>query len=179
MIPADAIEGAKRAVLLEMSDRRLLNDVDDDLHVEIAAAIVQACLPTLSCPDGLRLVPVDPTTEMVRRGEDALRKSGSGLSQLDGRKAADRIYRAMLAASPAPAVDNAGWRPIASAPKDGTRILAWHQNDWSRDPRWRVIYWTGAEGMAYRNTWLCDVCTLSVLERNILGWQPLPSAPSP
>ena len=138
-----------------------------------------ALTAALSCPDGFRLVPVEPSAEMVRCGEDALRKSGSGLSQLDGRKAADRIYRAMLAASPAPAVDNAGWRPIASAPKDGTRILAWHQNDWSRDPRWRVIYWTGAEGMAYRNTWLCDVCTLSVLERNILGWQPLPSAPSP
>lgn len=44
MIPADAIEGAKRAVLLEMSDRRLLNDVDDDLHVEIATAIVAAAL---------------------------------------------------------------------------------------------------------------------------------------
>ena len=58
--------------------------------------------PALSCPDGFRLVPVEPTDEMVRRGEDALRKSGSSLSQLDGRKAAGRIYRAMLAASPLP-----------------------------------------------------------------------------
>lgn len=97
----EMVERAKQSVLSEMSDRRLLNDVDDDLHDEIAAAIVQACLPALSCPDGFRLVPVEPTAEMVRCGEDALRKSGSGLSQLDGRKAADRIYRAMLAASPA------------------------------------------------------------------------------
>jgi len=38
------IERAKRAVLLEMGDRRLLNDVDDDLHDEIATAIVAAAL---------------------------------------------------------------------------------------------------------------------------------------
>lgn len=153
---------------------------------------------------GWKLVPVEPTPEMVAAafpvlsnddgvlhedkvigaGAVMLLEGGSDLGQITGPAVETaallcRDYRAMLAASPAPAVvDNAGWRPIASAPKDGTRILAWHQNDWSRDPRWRVIYWIGAEGMAYRNTWLCDVCTLSILERNILCWQPLPSAPS-
>ena len=124
---------------------------------------------------GWVLAPREPTGAMCLAGRE---ESKNLFEQPLCRADAKDIYRAMLAASPAPAVDNAGWRPIASAPKDGTRILAWHQNDWSRDPRWRVIYWTGAEGMAYRNTWLCDVCTLSVLERNILGWQPLPSAPS-
>lgn len=90
------IERAKRAVLLEMGDRRLLNDVDHDLHDEIATAIVRAALG-----DGV-VVPREPTAEMVRRGEDALRKSGSDLSELDGRKAAGRIYHAMLQAAPSP-----------------------------------------------------------------------------
>ena len=57
----EMVERAKQSVLSEMSDRRLLNDVDDDLHDEIAAAIVHACLPALSCPDGFRLVPVEAT----------------------------------------------------------------------------------------------------------------------
>ena len=169
----EMVERAKQSVLSEMSDRRLLNGVDDDLHDEIAAAIVQACLPALSCPDGFRLVPVEPTAEMVRCGEDALRKSGSGLSQLDGRKAADRIYRAMLAASPAPAVDNAGWRPIASFPKDGELYLVC--DDRSLDGDHQVVFWDEDLETPFK---LHTPDGPAFHEAAFTHWQPLPSAPS-
>lgn len=116
----EMVERAKQSVLSEMSDRRLLNDVDDDLHDEIAAAIVQACLPALSCPDGFRLVPVEPTPEMLKAYSVGMKnyistfdaaerqarwgspKKGRGFELPEWEKAIAR-YRAMLAASPAPA----------------------------------------------------------------------------
>ena len=142
-----------------------------------------ALTAALSCPDGFRLVPVEPTAEMVRCGEDALRKSGSGLSQLDGRKAADRIYRAMLAASPAPAVDNAGWRPIETAPKEGTEILLFtsHMRDDFCDAfdAVQIGYWDkgnigpGVHPVFHREPgWHLQKIGIPT------HWQPLPSAPS-
>lgn len=118
MIHDDAIERAARAIAKSQGDdfdqcpkdksewtekrgqfggryREVIEPYQCD-YLDMAEAALQAALG-----DGV-VVPVDPTTEMVRRGEDALRKSGSGLSQLDGRKAADRIYRAMLQAAPSP-----------------------------------------------------------------------------
>ena len=133
-----------------------------------------ALTAALSCPDGFRLVPVEPTAEMVRCGEDALRKSGSGLSQLDGRKAADRIYRAMLAASPAPAVDNAGWRPIASFPKDGELYLVC--DDRSLDGDHQVVFWDEDLETPFK---LHTPDGPAFHEAAFTHWQPLPSAPSP
>lgn len=172
----EMVERAKQSVLSEMSDRRLLNDVDDDLHDEIAAAIVQACLPALSCPDGFKLVPAHLTDEMVEAAfesgyegtEDHLRKD----------------YRAMLAASPAPAVvDNAGWRPIESASNDGTEILLFtsHRRDDFCDAfdAVQIGYWDkgnigpGVHPVFHREPgWHLQKIGIPT------HWQPLPSAPS-
>lgn len=161
----EMVERAKQSVLSEMSDRRLLNDVDDDLHDEIAAAIVQACLPALSCPDGFRLVPAHLTDEMVEAAfesgyegtEDHLRKD----------------YRAMLAASPAPAVDNAGWRPIASFPKDGELYLVC--DDRSLDGDHQVVFWDEDLETPFK---LHTPDGPAFHEAAFTHWQPLPSAPS-
>ena len=107
----EMVERAKQSVLSEMSDRRLLNDVDDDLHDEIAAAIVQACLPALSCPDGFRLVPVEPTACMISAGESA---ASVGIGKCNDDESLPRVWRAMLAASPAPSQDSPPPRSLSN-----------------------------------------------------------------
>lgn len=53
-------------------------------------------------PQGWKLVPVEPTPEMVRAADDELMTPLSGMSRGSGPV---RVYRAMLAASPAPDAD--------------------------------------------------------------------------
>ena len=83
MIPADAIERAARAMEpgafatfdagytnRNAWDERAFLNAEKTVKAarrKAAAAITVA----LSCPDGFRLVPVEPTAEMVRCGEDA------------------------------------------------------------------------------------------------------------
>ena len=130
--------------------------------------------PPYPAPMGSGLCLVEPTAEMVRCGEDALRKSSSGLSQLDGRKAADRIYRAMLAASPAPAVVDAGWRPIEDHPltwdgimSEPPRVLVWGPKCGVQMGVVHVYHdHRSARAEGFRGDW------------QITHWQPLPSAPS-
>ena len=69
-----------------------LRPVDRALKAE-AAPIV---------PQGWKLVPMEPTPEMVRAADDELMTPLSGMSRGSGPV---RVYRAMLAASPAPAAD--------------------------------------------------------------------------
>lgn len=178
----EMVERAKQSVLSEMSDRRLLNDVDDDLHDEIAAAIVQACLPALSCPDGFRLVPVEPTQEMLDRAVAfALNVTLSG--DYNWSAYMRDVWRTMLAASPAPAVDNAGWRPIETAPKEGTEILLFtsHRRDDFGDAfdAVQIGYWDkgnigpGVHPVFHREPgWHLQKIGIPT------HWQPLPSAPS-
>ena len=166
----EMVERAKQSVLSEMSDRRLLNDVDDDLHDEIAAAIVQACLPALSCPDGFRLVPVEPTTGMISAGESA---ASVGIGKCNDDESLPRVWRAMLAASPAPAVDNAGWRPIASFPKDGELYLVC--DDRSLDGDHQVVFWDEDLETPFK---LHTPDGPAFHEAAFTHWQPLPSAPS-
>ena len=167
----EMVERAKQSVLSEMSDRRLLNDVDDDLHDEIAAAIVQACLPALSCPDGFRLVPVEPTAEMLDRAVAfALNVTLSG--EYNWSAYMRDVWRTMLAASPAPAVDNAGWRPIASFPKDGELYLVC--DDRSLDGDHQVVFWDEDLETPFK---LHTPDGPAFHEAAFTHWQPLPPAP--
>jgi hypothetical protein len=74
-----------------------------------------------------------------------------------------------------------GWRPIETAPKDGTCIyLAWNSEDW-----------TMAEGMWRGDEWVTSATFYNpdlphprmefreYRPNNPLWWQPLPAAPSP
>lgn len=155
-----------------------------------------ALTAALSCPDGFRLVPVDPTTEMLKAYSVGLKnyistfdaaerqarwgspKKGRGFELPEWEKAIAR-YRAMLAASPAPAVDNAGWRPIETARKDALRftsatmLLAHSEKKWIRFGQFYVQegvwYYSGTNE---RSQWA------QVRGDEPTHWQPLPSAPS-
>lgn len=59
-----------------------------------------ALTAALSCPDGFRLVPVEPTTGMISAGESA---ASVGIGKCNDDESLPRVWRAMLAASPAPA----------------------------------------------------------------------------
>lgn len=155
MIPADAIEGAKQAVLLEMSDRRLLNDVDDDLHDEIATAIVAAALG-----DGV-VVPREPTAEMISAGESAAKV---GIGKCEDDEAMPRVYRAMLQAAPSVLTAPASvWKPIESAPKDGTPILLFEREELEAF----VGYWATDRFLPLASSW----------ETMPTHWMPLPLPP--
>ena len=67
----------------------------------IAAWNTRAVLAPI-VPQGWKLVPMEPTPEMVRAADDELMTPLSGMSRGSGPV---RVYRAMLAASPAPAAD--------------------------------------------------------------------------
>lgn len=139
-----------------------LGRVDRQRYLDRAQKSLAAAL---SCPDGFRLVPAHLTDEMVEAAfesgyegtEDHLRKD----------------YRAMLAASPAPAVDNAGWRPIASFPKDGELYLVC--DDRSLDGDHQVVFWDEDLETPFK---LHTPDGPAFHEAAFTHWQPLPSAPS-
>lgn len=64
-----------------------------------------------------------------------------------------------------------GWQPIESAPKDGTRFIAWVQ--WADGGNWHECWWepTG---------WWVEVATRDCRRPAvpIKGWQPLPAPPA-
>ena len=93
------------------------------------------------------------------------------LSELEAQIHANR---AALSDAPAP-VSVEDWRDIASAPKDGTRILAWcvHPNDrYASDDSYRgpvVAHWIDHNGGGW--TWYGHLGQFT-------HWRPLPPAPS-
>lgn len=149
---------------------------------------------------GWKLVPVEPTPEMLKAYSEGMKnyisafdsaerqarwgspKKGRGFELPEWEKAIAR-YRAMLAASPAPAVVDAGWRPIETAPKDGTEILLFtsHMGDDFCDAfdSVQIGYWDqgnispGVHPVFHREPgWHLQKIG------NPTHWQPLPSAPS-
>lgn len=138
----------------------------------ILASRRRSLTAALSCPDGFRLVPVEPTQEMVETGERVLaHEVFDGWQYTLPDNAIQLIYRALLAASPSPAVDgNAGWRPIESAPKAGTIVLGTWSDTWPDHPHVEAVYCCeGKWFYAYDG---------DTHHRAPTHWQPLPSAPS-
>ncbi len=85
-----------------------------------------------------------------------------------------RTARAVLA-SPAP-VSPQGWQPIESAPRDGTKILAFCKSG-EFEPSYEVVYWEAIEDEwsapgEWRNGWATFSEEYAVL--NPLCWMPLP-----
>ena len=77
-----------------------------------------------------------------------------------------------------------GWRPIESAPKDGTRIMLWNGDDEPVFAHWDTSLEWG-KGSKPINDWVSDWLTVSGYDAgaervyNPTHWQPLPQPPQP
>jgi hypothetical protein len=71
-----------------------------------------------------------------------------------------------------------GWQPIETAPKDGTRILAYWPDIYGHSNSCQVETWFGPRGVGYED----DLCWQSPFEWGGWGsdpthWMPLPPPP--
>jgi len=101
-----------------------------------------------------------------------------GVPQIDYDRAVHDIAAAIhsLSASDAPA-RGGGWKPIKTAPKDGTRVLLWLGAPWSciETAAWYVPWanWQTGRYFAHSESDECAGIGSSVPTH----WQPLPAAP--
>lgn len=79
---------------------------------------------------------------------------------------ADAIYNDLVAAAPTPPVSEDRWQPIETAPKDGSKFLAWRRH--STIP---LIVLYNAEYDQYE-------CNDGHLVFSLTHWMPLPKAPA-
>ena len=123
---------------------------------ELVDALERRASPA-SVPEGWKLVPVEPTDEMCGAAySDRMVWNG-------GPRA---IYEAMLAAAPTPPVSEDRWQSIETAPKDGSKFLAWRRH--STSP---LIVFYNAEYDQYE-------CEDGHLVFSLIHWRPLPKAPA-
>lgn len=66
------------------------------------------------------------------------------------------------------------WRPISTAPKDGTKILAYGATEWEKDFPQVIVFWSERYG---RPGWESPVYD-AFPQGPFTHWQPLPSIPS-
>lgn len=163
--PHPAEQDAREAVarIVEDAAREGIRNYCLDRTDFTAAPFVRRILAiTQAAPDGWVLVPVEPTHEMIEAGYQPWLNRGNrkGPSVVRG------VYLAMLSASPAPQAY--GWRPIETAPKDGTLIIAAHSN--YADGIMDCVLWSGGrwetqEGIGY-------------MAGRFTHWRPLPAPPA-
>jgi hypothetical protein len=96
-----------------------------------------------------------------------LRRASFGTGQNTEVTYCDFVGAAILALLPAPAKPADGWQPIATAPKDGTEILAY----WRNFKEWAVVRWSEGE-----QAWIEG---LYGRRHGITRWRPLPAPPAP
>jgi hypothetical protein len=131
---------------------------------------------------GWKLVPVESTTEMI----SAWYRWKNGHHFADEAEPADKsdfgAYRAMLsAAPPAPAGD--GWRPIESAPRDGTPVLifglwAGEIHGPNSEPSIFIAAYSGPHGDFTGYDWNVDGGDAYACWAKPSHWMPLPAPPS-
>lgn len=133
----------------------------------------QAQQPAGGVPEGWKMVPVEPTPEMMRAAEH---HHELPTSSEDHRAS---IFRAMLAAAPTPPAAE-GWQDIATAPRDGGRaLLVWCPENLCT----YLVYW-GAyhndDGSAYGRR--CEGWVIfgrgGPLNKTPTMWRPLPAPPA-
>lgn len=117
----EALEG-----LLDVFTNPESGEVDRKLAIKDARAALASKPGEVAVPNGWRLVPVQPTPEMVRAAQNCPEGHGQKWHSVHKAK-----WAAMLAAAPTPQpqahADARPWLPIETAPKDGTAILLWEQ----------------------------------------------------
>lgn len=119
--------------------------------------------------DALRLVPVEPTREMIEAGMDFDERV---LTLRLGRPPTVEEcqigeWQAILAAAPASPLPGGGWQDISTAPKDGTEVLVMLKPKvirlgWYFKPSSRTEGW-------------CDENGKRIIPSH---WMPLPAAPT-
>jgi hypothetical protein len=87
-------------------------------------------------------------------------------------QAAQEIFKVALAALNGELSDN--WRPIESAPRDGTSILVYEPPGENFPERYVVVFWRGSEDYKFRFPWSGGDNHYAELFNH---WQPLPSPP--
>ena len=116
--------------------------------------------------DALRLVPVEPTLEMMAAG-DAAYENALLSNKRDVIRAFKQRWYAMLSAAPASPLPGGGWQDISTAPKDGTEVLVMLKPKvirlgWYFKPSSRTEGW-------------CDENGKRIIPSH---WMPLPAAPT-
>lgn len=99
MLPREVVEQALEALLNEGEFRKLLKPLIEKSIDSIRDALEQPDAgPPVTAPEGWKLVPVEPTDEMVEAGDHEIEKWGVDASS-------SGAFRAMLAAAPHPQSD--------------------------------------------------------------------------
>ena len=146
-------------------DRHLRNTLDDTDYAEFSVALDEVCqVSHASALEGWKLVPVEPTIEMIEEGNEGFRSPDSR------RHTVSSCYKAMLAAAPTPPVSEDRWMLIETAPKDGTSILCWCDNN-------AEICWS-VQKHGVGMVWMTDNCVDFGGYESPTHWMPLPEAPA-
>ena len=98
-LPRSVVEQALEALINEGEFRKLLKPLIEKSIDSIRDALEQPDAgPQVTAPEGWKLVPVEPTDEMVEAGDHEIEKWGVDASS-------SGAFRAMLAAAPQPQSD--------------------------------------------------------------------------
>ncbi|MBP2290764.1 Lar family restriction alleviation protein [Azospirillum rugosum] len=161
-IPADAPQHAIDAVKARLEEARR--------EVSVVLSAARAVAPAV-VPDGWKLVPVEPTPEIVTAMGDVL-DSADADGEPCWHTEAERAYRAALSAAPAsPTTTAQGWQDIATAPKDGTEVLIYAGAVFT-------ACWTRGYDNIRQEHFGCFVTDAYDKLFSATHWMPLPSAPS-
>lgn len=111
---------------------------------------------------GWKMVPVEPTDEMILARNDGF---GDGTTVAQFRNE----WRRVLAAAPSPPATAGvrGWRPIESAPKDGTAVLLFFPKRYQGKGG---VSW----GCFVNGDWLDS---RAIRDNDATHWMPLPAPP--
>ena len=104
-----------------------------------------------------KLVPVEPTEEMVEAGFDAVPGAHEGFIRAR--------WRCMLAAAPQPPSQWPAPRPMSEAPKDRP-VLAW----WPESKEWAGVRWWDVHAVWLHSLSKCE-------EQQPTHWLPMPPDP--
>lgn len=127
-----------------------------------------------SPPEGMVMVPKEPTAAMRKAAADAWLDCGSKMVL---NKAAAAVAAGIAAAPPTAQAE--GWRLIETAPKDGSYLLLWEQ--YSDAPF--VGYWSGGswsvshEHVDAEGGW-DGANVVDALSMPITHWMPIPAPPT-
>jgi len=161
------------------------------------ADAILALLPQPAVPEGFVLVPREPDEDLIRAMNDgyrSVRRQGASGMSIDAQWRAEygpeiAAYRALLAASPSPP-DHIGeanemvpsppaetWRPIETAPRDGTRVDLFGRSAGLTAGPWRITDCWFSIGKWWRDDFEHgDDQSRSQVHRPT-HWMPLPTPP--